>query len=366
MGDDQCEQDSAARNSKRSKQWIILPTILAGTAVAGVILGLTKVGGLSIHPERLLDKLFFPLLRLLFYLALGLMVGQLIETLGWTAKLARLVRPLTRWARLREEAGAAFVASFLSAILANTMLMAFHEEGKLSRRDLATTYIVNNGLPMYLVHFPTTFFIVISLAGRAGLVYLAITFAGACLRSLGALCYGRIALLQDRVDKGTDLPVVSPRTEERPQAGPFWDRFRDRLLRVILYTIPIYVLIFLVNEWGVFVWLRTVTVHHFPLEAFPVEKAGIVIFSFAAEFSSGMAAAGALLDAGALTVKQTAVALILGTILSTPIRAVRHQLPTHAGIFKLRLGTELLVLSQGLRVVSLIAVTAVYVVFVNS
>jgi hypothetical protein len=175
-----------------------------------------------------------------------------------------------------------------------------------------------------------------------------------------------MALLRDHVDKARDLPVVSPTTEERPRAGPFWDRFRDRLLRVILYTIPIYVLIFLVNEWGVFVWLRTVTVHHFPLEAFPVEKAGIVIFSFAAEFSSGMAAAGALLDAGALTVKQTAVALILGTILSTPIRAVRHQLPTHAGIFKLRLGTQLLVLSQGLRVASLIAVTAVYVIFVNS
>jgi hypothetical protein len=41
-------------------------------------------------------------------------------------------------------------------------------------------------------------------------------------------------------------------------------------------------------------------------------------------------------------------------------RSLRHQLPTHVGIFSPKLGTELLVTSQGLRIVSLILVTVPY------
>ena len=87
----------------------------------------------------------------------------------------------------------------------------------------------------------------------------------------------------------------------------------------------------------------------------------MVIFSVAAEFSSARAAAGALLSAGALTVPQTVAALMLGSIVATPVRAVRHQLPTHVGIFAPKLGTQLLLASQGFRILSLIVVTVAYI-----
>jgi hypothetical protein len=96
------------------------------------------------------------------------------------------------------------------------------------------------------------------------------------------------------------------------------------------------------------------------LSFLPVEAASVVIFSVAAEFTSGMAAAGALLDAGALTVPQTVIALMLGSMVATPFRALRHQLPSHAGIFSPGLGGELLVLSQGLRILSLLVVLIPY------
>jgi hypothetical protein len=94
-----------------------------------------------------------------------------------------------------------------------------------------------------------------------------------------------------------------------------------------------------------------------------VEAASVVIFSVAAEFTSGMAAAGALMDAGALSVPQVVIALILGTLVATPIRALRHQLPSHMGIFSPALGTQLLFLSQGLRIASLLLVTVPYAVW---
>jgi hypothetical protein len=42
------------------------------------------------------------------------------------------------------------------------------------------------------------------------------------------------------------------------------------------------------------------------------------------------------------------------------LRAVRHQLPTYAGLFDLSLGSQLLFMSQTLRILSLILVTTPY------
>jgi hypothetical protein len=119
-------------------------------------------------------------------------------------------------------------------------------------------------------------------------------------------------------------------------------------------------LIFLATDWGLFRWLREAAAAHVSVHFLPVEAASVVIFSVAAEFTSGMAAAGAFLQSGALTISQTVMALVLGNIVATPIRALRHQLPSHVGIFSPKLGTELLLLSQVVRLTSLVVVAAAY------
>ena len=86
----------------------------------------------------------------------------------------------------------------------------------------------------------------------------------------------------------------------------------------------------------------------------------MIILSFAAEFTSGFAAAGALLDAGVLTIKQTVLALLIGNILAFPVRALRHQLPRYIGIFSPKMGTEILLMGQGFRICSLILVGMTY------
>ena len=70
--------------------------------------------------------------------------------------------------------------------------------------------------------------------------------------------------------------------------------------------------------------------------------------------------AGALLEAGVLTVKQTVLALLIGNILAFPVRALRHQLPRYIGIFSPKMGTQLLLMGQGLRVSSIILVGIIY------
>ena len=92
----------------------------------------------------------------------------------------------------------------------------------------------------------------------------------------------------------------------------------------------------------------------------PVEALSVVILSFAAEFTSGFAAAGALMDAGVITTKQTVIALLVGNIVAFPVRALRHQLPRYIGIFSPKMGTQLLLMGQSFRVISLVLVGVVF------
>ncbi len=346
------------RPNKDKNKYRIIPILLIILAAAGLLIDLLYPVNKELSVSRIYTKVCWPLLRLLFFLGIGLLMGQILESTGWSSKLGQWVRPLTKWAHLKSESGAAFVSSFVSGIVANTLLMGFYTEQKLSRKELVLTYLLNTGLPLYLVHLPTTFFVVASLAGRAGIDYVCIGFAAACIRSAGVLIFCHLTLpVASLVDTSEEIKPTRKKTQV---LSGIWKRFRGRFLRLALYTAPIYVMVFLLNDWGLFIWLRKWTSGWISGEVFPVEAAGVVIFALAAEFSSGMAAAGALVEAGALTVKQTVVALVLGSIVASPIRAVRHQLPTHAGIFSLGLGSQLLLLSQVIRVISLVLVTFAY------
>ena len=85
-----------------------------------------------------------------------------------------------------------------------------------------------------------------------------------------------------------------------------------------------------------------------------------MVLGFAAEFTSGFAAAGAMLQEGVITAKQAVLALLVGNVVAFPIRALRHQLPRLMGIFAPRLGLQILLLGQGFRIVSLILVGGAY------
>ena len=158
------------------------------------------------------------------------------------------------------------------------------------------------------------------------------------------------------------MPAAPDRKEKVSQE--IWRKFRRRFSRVVLFTLPVYCLIFLANDWGLFTWLRQATASHVALKFLPMEAASVVIFSVAAEFTSGMAAAGAFLQTGALTIHQTVLALVLGNVVATPVRALRHQLPSHVGIFSPGLGSKYLVMSQGLRLLSLMLVAMPYALWI--
>ena len=340
-------------------RWLLL--LALSLFLAAYWLGLWPGTSHHLSAAKLYHHLASPLVRLLAYMGLGLLLGQAIESLGWTARLGGWAAPLLRWGHFRKESGASFTAAFFSGLLANTMLATLYQEGKISRRELVLTYLFNNGLPVYLVHLPTTFFIITPLTRQAGLIYLGITLVAALLRSVALLLYARWRLPAD--PGGGYASAVSPPARKEKLTTEIWRKFQRRFSRVVLYTLPIYLCIFALNDWGLFKWLREGAAAHVSSGFLPMEAASVIIFSVAAEFTSGMAAAGAFLQSGALTVSQTVMALVLGNVVATPVRALRHQLPSHVGIFSPKLGTQLLLLSQGLRLLSLLLVAVLYVLW---
>jgi hypothetical protein len=134
----------------------------------------------------------------------------------------------------------------------------------------------------------------------------------------------------------------------------------QRLKRVATLVVPIYIAVFLVNSAGLFEWVRLWFARWMVTTIVPMEALSLVVLGFAAEFTSGFAAAGALLQEGVLTVKQTVLALLIGNITAFPIRALRHQLPRLMGIFTPKLGLQMLMLGQGFRIASLALAGALY------
>lgn len=313
--------------------------------------------------DVLVSRLIFPLCRITGFIAVGLVAGQLIEGLGWTRQVAVLARPLFRFSRMGNHCSAAFTTAFFSGTAANAMLAEYHDQGKITRTRLFLSNYINQ-LPAFFLHLPTTMFIVIPLTGVAGGLYFLLTFLAVLLRTTLFLIFGHFYLTypRDRESMDTHSHAV-PRPDKKSVQEIFHkirQRLPVRLVNIFVWVLPIYTLVFILHWNGVFDILNTALSRTVALNLMPVESLSVVILSFAAEFTSGFAAAGALMDAGVLTVKQTVIALLAGNVLAFPIRALRHQLPRYLGIFSPKTGMQLLLSGQMFRVISIFMVGILY------
>ncbi len=308
---------------------------------------------------ELWQQILWPLCKLVGLVSVGLFIGNLIEALHWTRFVARLAMPLARVGRLCEISAASFSVAFVSGITANTMLAEAYDQGKLTRRELILSNLFNS-VPTYFLHLPSMVFITAPILKSAALVYLGITVGSAVLRSLCILVVGRFLLAGLDRCHAAELPAEE-RMGWRQIMDKTWKRFRRRIKKIVMITVPIYIGVHFAHEFGFFTAAETFLATHMDwLSWLHPQAVGIIVFQLAAEFSAGMAAAGALLDAGSMAERDVVMALIVGNVLSSPMRAFRHQFPYYAGIYKPVLALELIVCSQGFRVASLVVCGAVY------
>ncbi len=144
--------------------------LAASLLISAVIYGLGLMLAQDLTTHHVLKRLVWPLSRLIIFITIGLMVGQIIELAGWTRYLASLAAPLFRFGNLGRQCSAAFTAAFFSGVAANAMLLDFYKDGKICRQELFLANFINQ-LPAFFLHLPTTFFIIVPLTGAEVYIY---------------------------------------------------------------------------------------------------------------------------------------------------------------------------------------------------
>ncbi len=312
---------------------------------------------------QLWPSLVWPLIRLLCFISVGLLVATFIESLNWTNKIALLARPLIRFGNLSETAGASFSMALFSGVAANTMLSEAYDKKTIFKKELILSNLFNS-LPTYFLHLPTVFVITAPLIKGAAFIYVGITFGAAILRTVSIVILSRFLLpevvtpvaeqsnesLQD--NKGIDWKKALKKS---------WKRFKKRIRKITKFTVPIYVLVFIMHRIGFFDVLESGMAEYLSfLPWLSPQSMGIITLHIAAEFTAGLAVAGAFLQEGTMEYREVILALLVGNVLSSPIRAIRHQFPYYAGIFSPKTAVELIIYNQVFRVGSLIFMGVIY------
>jgi hypothetical protein len=349
------------------KQRLNLRALWLSAAISALLPVASMLFFSPVSLDVLMHGLVFPLARLLCFITVGLVAGQLIEGFGWTRQVAVLARPFFRFSRMGDQCSAAFTTAFFSGTAANAMLAEFFDQKKITRVQLFLSNYINQ-FPAFFLHLPTTVFIVLPLTGMAGALYFLLTFLAVLSRTLAFLVFGHFYLKDKRPpeqipDQMPGNVAPAPPPGKKPVKHIFQgirQRLPVRVVTIFIWVLPIYTLVFILHWNGMFDMLNTALSRSVALNLMPVESLSVVILSFAAEFTSGFAAAGALMNAGVLTVKQTVLALLLGNVLAFPIRALRHQLPRYLGIFSPKTGLQLLLSGQAFRVISIIMAGTLY------
>lgn len=290
-------------------------------------------------------------------MAAGLLIASLLETLNWTSRLGRFTAPLARFAHFGTAASAAFAASFVSVALANGILAENCDSGKISHSELLLANLFNS-FPSFLAHLPGVFVLLWPALGAASVLYVALAFLAALLRLAVAVLLGRLTL-----PPAADAPLSEPPPARRPALAGIWPkavrRFKKKLPKLIVFTVPCYFLIYFLQSLGVFGHVERFLASASPIgDLVNPQAMGIIALQLLAEMGATLGAAAALLDAGALDAGDIVLAMLVGSALASPMRALRHQLPAYAGFFRPALALRLILANQALRIFSLAVVVA--------
>ena len=309
--------------------------------------------------DELWAALIQPMTRVLIGLAAGLFVASLIEGLQWTRHLARLAAPLMRQAHLGPVPGAAFALAFFSPSSANALLGEAHAKGELSGREVMLANLFNS-LPSWITHTPSIFFLTWPVLGFPAVIYTSLTLLAAVARTLFTVGLGRAFFPPPPQVAALTVPTT-PGSPWKKGLHSAWRRFKKRVPRLIFVAVPIYVAMFYLQKAGAFeATERWLSAHVALLGSLKPESLGIIVLYMGAELGAAVVAAGSVLHSGGLSTQDVVFALLVGNVLSTPLRALRHQLPAYAAYFQPRLAAKLVAANQLLRAASILAVAWLY------
>jgi len=274
----------------------------------------------------------------------GVVLVNLITILGYLNRLTWIARPLIFIGHLHPESGLSFITAFASPTAANTMLMELYEKGVISKRELFIASMANS-FPAIIMHWRSMLPILIPLLGPVGITYfLLLVFVGFIKTSL-VLIIGHFTL------PAQSAQLTLTKNDSHP---PLQDAFKQSLKksmpmfkRIVFITVPITTITFYLLHLHFFDYLSNWLSPILRFLPLPPEALSIIAAQFAGHLPAYTLASN-LLVAHALAGKEIILALLIGTVL-TSITGLRYLIPYYWGIFGPKLGTQIMLISQGLR-----------------
>ena len=297
--------------------------------------------------------------RTLTFMILGVIAAELLVTLGFVNKLSFLARPITRFSHLKHECGMSFLVAFGSPSAANAMLAQYREKELISKKEMFLASLINS-FPAVLMHWRTMLPVLIPLLGTTGLVYFLILVLVGTIKTALLMVASRFLL------PACPAPKLSLETKTRP---PLKEAFKQSLRssrgiirRMVIITVPAMLVISILIKAGIFDGL---TSYLSGVSAYlPIPASGLSII--AAMFGHPIAAytvASNLLVAGEIAARGIILSLLVGTMLSNTVYMFRSSMPRHMGIFGLKTGMQISLLSSAIRGGILIVFIVILAIF---
>jgi hypothetical protein len=243
------------------------------------------------------------------------------------------------------------------------MLVNLRDRGQMDRRQLYTSVFVVSSLSLF-AHLPT-FIVPLGMAfgwAATGALF-SVRFLAIFAQIVVVLCVSRairraLGPAADTADAPPDFKP-EPRLPVTPTGG-FWLRVWNRswltVRRLLLFLLPTFAVTTILERAEFFTWLANSLPGLFSLGRLPPESAAI-IGAQAANLYNGAIVAANFTDSGAITVRQAVLILLTGTMLTAPIRTLKHSLSTYIAVLGLRPGTIMAVATQTSRTIFLLIFT---------
>lgn len=257
-----------------------------------------------------------------------------------------MVRPLLRFGHLNDTCGISFLTSFASPSSANAMLMNLYSKGVISRRELAINIVVN-GFPMIVMHWRSMLPVLIPLLGMVGLAYFMILVLVEFIEAISGLIVGHF-LLEKKDNISFCSPAPSPKYNFFELLKKSVASSLPLLKRIILITTPITLVVFMMFSLGLFQALEDIFRSILRFLPLPTQAVPMIV-AYLGHHLAGYTVAGNLLAKGVLGAKQIILSLLTAHVLSSVVNIFRWSAPHYLGIFGPKLGTQLMLLSTGLR-----------------
>lgn len=318
-------------------------------------------------------------LELAFIIAIGVVLGQIIEVAGLSKYLSILALPILWLGRLPREAGAPLIIAFQSGAAANSMLAGSRNLGEFSNRQLYTSVLIVSCLSLF-AHLPIYITpIFLAFGTEAAGWFFGVRFGAIAIEILVILLISTLIVRRftgDNPYAPPPLPTTANTAAENGKSahkhaekkkGGFWrqvfSRSRRTLSRVLLFMLPAYLLMVGLEYYNAFKWLEINLPGLFSYSFLPPQAAG-VITAQALNLYNGAILAGNYVDEGVITANQAVGILLFGSLLTAPIRTLKHALPTYIAVLGPGTGMLLAISAQILRILFLGAATAAYLIWI--